>query len=107
MHLVQVKHRPLRLKGDGRIGAPAPAAASPGVVRVLCAYRYWQSRSGSVHEREGIVLVVVRSAVAIRAAFTDAMSVVLADWNETYQGPRPRSYALSWYLPENGKRTFP
>lgn len=108
MRAVEVKHRlPRRSNpvGDAREGTTDPIPF-PVIVRVLCAYRHWRAHAGNLTEHMSFVVVDVRSSKAIRAKFTEAMTLVIADWDERVHGPAPRSYEFSWYLPANGRENF-
>lgn len=75
-------------------------------VKVLCMYSYWGTEDGRTVRCSDGVMIKVRSSTTILAEFRDAVKRLQADWGYNAVGPKPLSWELDAYLPENGERKF-
>lgn len=73
---------------------------------VLCWFDYVSKRSGMTRTYSGTLMISVENSDQIPIMFNRAMQSRLDDWYDRTWTPKPMSWSLTAYLPENGKPVF-
>jgi hypothetical protein len=78
----------------------------PRTQLVLCWFEYYAKHSGLTKTYTGTVMVEVESSSQIQLEFERTLLSKLHDWYDRTWTPKPMSWSLTAYLPENGQPVF-
>lgn len=75
-------------------------------VLVLCWFEFVTKRSGITRTYSSSIMIEVENSEQIPIIFNRAMQAKLDGWYDRTWTPKPMSWTLTAYLPENGKPVF-